>query len=288
MVRGLVINDRTAALKALSAISYYRLSAYWYPFRIIDAYGKRSSQLQVATTFQQVIELYEFDRKLRLLVLDALERMEVAVRTRITYHMAHTYGPFAHTDASNFHPQFDHGSWLAKLEQETSRSSDEFVRHYRCEYREFPRIPIWMVTEVMSLGALSFFYQGLRNHAKAGVEDKKAVADHFNVHYKCLGDWLHMLTYIRNVCAHHSRLWNRELAIRPVANDDKRWRAPVTPRNDRIFYVLLVLNQLLGAASSDTTWQSEVNTLLGPISVKPHFRNAMGMPENWMEHPLWI
>lgn len=286
--RGLVVDDRNAALNALSSISYYRLSAYWYPFRIINEHGKQSSQMLLATTYENVIELYEFDRKLRLLVLDAIERIEVAIRTRITYHMAHTYGAFAHTDPRNFHPKFDHGKWLEKLEQETSRSSDEFIRHYRSKYQGFPTIPIWMVTEVMSLGALSFFYQGLRNNAKADTEDKKAVALHFNVHYKRLGDWLHTLTYIRNVCAYHSRLWNRELAIRPDADKDKNWQAPTTPRNDRIFYVLLILNHLLSATSKEAGWHGEVSKLLSSITDKPHFRSAMGMPENWRQHPLWI
>lgn len=286
--RGLIVTNKGEALATLSSISYYRLSAYWYPFRIIDEQGKRSNEFVAGTRFEDVVELYNFDRKLRLLVMDAIERIEIAVRTRITYHMGYSYGAFAHTDPKNFHPAFEHSQWLAKLEAETTRSSDEFIRHFRDKYRGFPAIPVWMVTEVMTLGALSFFYKGLRNDRKIGVEDKKSIATHFDVHHKRLGNWLHTLTYIRNVCAHHSRLWNRELAIRPDASKAPNWRAPITPRNDRIFYVLLMMRHLLHATGNNADWQQEITNLLSPIADKPHFRRAMGMPESWKEHRLWV
>lgn len=213
--KGMIFTDPANALTQLASISYYRLSGYWFPFRVRNEFGYVTSQFEPETYFDLVIELYEFDRKLRVLVLDAIERVEVAIRTQFTYHIGHTYGAFGHANAQNFHPSFNHQSWLQKLEGETSRSNDEFINHFKRKYQGFPTIPIWMLTEVMSLGALSFGYQGLINNQRDGIEDKKAIAQHFNFHYKRLGDWLHTLTYVRNICAHHSRLWNRELAIKP-------------------------------------------------------------------------
>lgn len=286
--RGLQVDDRTEALRALSSISYYRLSAYWFPFRLRDDSGAVTSNVTPGTSFERVIQLYEFDRQLRLLVLDGIERIEVAIRTQLTYHMAHAYGAFAHVNAKNFHPKFNHAQWLTKLEKETSGSSDEFIRHYQSKYKGFPRIPIWMLTEVMSLGALSLFYKGLRNDQQQGVEDKKAIAYHFNTHHKRLADWLHTLTYIRNVCAHHSRLWNRELAIRPDRAKEIHWCAPITPRNDRVFYVLLIVRNLLRAIGNGDLWADSITKLLIPIAANPVYRIAMGMPETWREHPIWI
>tara|TARA_R110002072_G_scaffold301462_1_gene481225 strand:- start:4215 stop:5138 length:924 start_codon:yes stop_codon:yes gene_type:complete len=285
--RGLEVNDRDTALSALSSISYYRLSAYWFPFRQRNTDGSVLSILQPGTSLDEVIKLYEFDRHLRLSVMDAIERVEVAIRTQLTYHMAHAYGAFAHNDSSNFHPNFRHAQWLSKLEQETDRSSDEFIRHYKSKYEGFPTVPIWMVTEVMSLGSLSLFYKGLKNNRREGVEDKKAIADRFDVHHKRLAEWLHTLTYVRNVCAHHSRLWNRELAIRPDQNRDPSWSRPITPRNDRIFYILLILRHLLRSTGNGDEWAASLNELLAPIAVTPKYRIAMGMPENWREHPIW-
>jgi len=286
--RGLAVPDRPAALQVLACASYYRLSAYWYPFRDVDDAGIRISRFRPDTSLDDVVALYEFDRKLRLLVLDAIERVEVAVRTRVTDHMAHTYGAFAHTDQANFQPKFNHAKWLWKLHEKTRRSSDKFVRHCRNKYRGFPTLPVWMATEIMSLGGLSLLYNGLKNDKASGFEDKKAVADYFNVHHKRLGDWLHTLTYVRNVCAHHSRLWNRELTIRPDQSKDRRWLPPMTPRNDRIFYVLLILRHLLKATDNGSDWQRAVTALLRELADKEYCKLSMGIPDTWEDHPLWI
>ncbi len=281
VARGLVIRDRSSALQRLACISYYRLSAYWYPFRLRDDNGNITGNLEPDTTFEAIIQLYEFDRELRLSVLDALERIEIAIRTKLTYHLAHAYGPFAHTDAVYFHPGFNHNKWLTRIVDETCRSSDEFIRHYQNKYSGFPTVPIWMLTEVMSLGSLSFLYRGLLH------TDKKVIADEFSLHHKQLADWLHTLTYIRNVCAHHSRLWNRELAIRSVQNKNLNWLPPVTPRNDRVFYILLMLKHLLNSSSNGDTWTDACTALLHPIVINDRWRIAMGMPESWEEHPVW-
>jgi abortive infection bacteriophage resistance protein len=281
VARGLVISDPTAAASKLACISYYRLSGYCYPFRQRGANGQVLDTLVAGTTWEQILGLYEFDRHLRLLVLDAIERVEVAVRTQLTYHLADTYGAFGHTAAANFHSKFEHAKWLAQIEIETQRSNDEFIQHYQREYDGFPTIPLWMLTEVMSLGNLSRLYQGLQPN------DKRPIASHFNLHHKRLVDWLHTLTYVRNVCAHHSRLWNRELAIRPDKVKDSNWLPPITPRNDRMFYVLLILRHLLAATGNGTDWANEVNQLLAPFAENRQWRAAMGVPDQWEHHPVW-
>lgn len=281
VTRGLVIKNPVAAAIKLACISYYRLSGYCYPFRQREAHGQISDNLVAGTTWEQILALYEFDRHLRLLVLNAIERVEVAVRTQLTYHLAHTHGAFGHTVAANFHANFDHAKWLIQIESETQRSSDEFIHHYRREYDGFPRIPLWMLTEIMSLGNLSRLYQGLQPN------DKRPIASHFNLHPKRLADWLHTLTYVRNVCAHHSRLWNRELAIRPDKVKDINWLPPITPRSDRIFYVLLMLRHLLAATGNGTEWAHQINQLLAPFAVSRQWRAAMGVPDQWEQHPVW-
>lgn len=285
--KGMSFEDKAHAESRLASISYYRLSGYWYPFRVRDANNNATNQFEHGTAFDDVLFLYEWDRQLRSLVLDAIERVEIAVRTQFTYHIGHVYGPFGHTDHKNFHPKFNHHNWLSKLEDEVNRSSDDFIRHFRSKYTGFPVVPIWMLTEVMSLGALSIGYRGLVNDRKKGIEDKKAVSQHFNLHHKKLGDWLHTLTYVRNICAHHSRLWNRSLAIRPDKTKDPRWLAPITPRNDRIFYILLMLKHILAVIGNGDDWFKDINQLLEQISDNGKWRSAMGLPENWREHPLW-
>lgn len=279
--RGLIINDYGHAMLQLGTISYFRLSAYWYPLRFRDEHEYVTSDFIEGANFDDVISLYEFDRQLRLLVTDAIERIEVYIRTLISYHLSHEYGAFGHTDPANFHPQFNHAQWLGKLEEEAARSSDAFIAHYKNKYTGFPTLPIWVITEVMSLGSLSFCYQGLKH------DDKRVISNKLGLHHMCLRDWLHTLTYIRNVCAHHSRLWNRELAIRPQRPRSAEWNAPVTPRNDRIFYILLMLRHLLKTTNNGDSWCLQCNELLEPIVNDGKWRAAMGVPENWKEHPLW-
>jgi abortive infection bacteriophage resistance protein len=280
--RGLVIDDQETALNALQSISYFRLSAYWYPFREVNLSGEKMSQFVAGTSFYEVLALYEFDRRLRLVVMDAIERVEVAIRTQVTYCLAHEHGPFAHVDPSIFHRGFDHVDLIAKLEKETRNSSDQFIAHYKNKYLGFPTIPIWMLTEVMSLGALSRLYRGLRRNA-----DKQAISTRFDIHQRRLGDWLHVLTYVRNVCAHHGRLWNRQLAIRAEKTKDLDWLPPKTPRRDRIFYVLLILRGLMRTTKNGGDWVNEVENLVRPFVADRRHRLSMGFPENWTTHPLW-
>lgn len=282
--RGIEIPDRGLARTQLALINYYRLSAYWYPFRIRDEDDQVTEQVRAGTRWEKIIELYEFDRRLRLIIMDAIERVEVAVRTQLTYHFAHTYGPFGHIIPKNFRDWFGaraHPNWIAKLREEAQNATEAFITHYRQKYDGFPDLPIWMLTELMSLGSLSFWYTGLENR------DKRAVSAHFGLPYKRLEKWLHTLTVVRNVCAHHSRLWNRQLPVKPDNQPEPEWLPPITPRNDRIFYVLLMLRYLLRCDGNGNDWAQGMNVLLAPICENAEYREAMGVPENWQEHPLW-
>lgn len=279
--RGLVIDNDDFALSQLRTISYYRLSAYWHPFRKIEQDGVLSDDVEEGTQFNEVMKLYEFDRRLRLLVMDAIERIEVYARTLFTYHVGHKYGTFGHTEAANFYPDFDHTSWLEKIEDDADRSKDEFITHYKNKYTGFPALPIWMVTEVMSLSSLSRGYWGLKN------DDKRFISNEFALPHKCLGNWFHAINYIRNICSHHGRLWNRELAIKPMMLRARDWNPPVSPRNDRVFYILLILRYLLKKTHGSDEWKEQCDNLLKLLAEDRKWRAAMGIPEDWIDHPVW-
>ncbi|MBF0138918.1 MAG: Abi family protein [Magnetococcales bacterium] len=279
--RGLDIGNRNDAREKLSAINYYRLSGYWHSFRARNSDGMVTDAFRTGNNLTNIITLYEFDRHLRLMVMDALERVEIAVRTQITYHLALTYGTFAHTNPAHFSPKFQHDKWLAGIDEEAKRSKEPFILHFRNNYQGFPTLPIWMATEVVSMGALSILYQGMTN------QDRKMVSSHFGVHHMRFSNDLHALTYIRNICAHHGRLWNRELAIKPHRSHDPRWQPPVTPRHDRIFYILLILRQLLAKMGLGEHWQHHLTDLITPIATHSTWRVSMGLPEQWKDHPLW-
>lgn len=285
--KGMSFQCKFSAHQKLANISYYRLSGYWYPNKQLDKNNRVTNLFKENTHFDEIISLYEQDRSLRLLILDAIERIEVSVRTQFTYHVGGKYGPLGYINPENFNDNFRHNDWLSSLQREAERSNDEFIKHFKNKYAGFPSIPIWMLTEVMSLGALSRGYRGLKNNQKKGVEDKNFIAKHFNVHYKTFEKWLHILTYVRNICAHHSRLWNRKLAIQATKSTDKNWTSPLTPHKDRLFYVLLIINHLLKTVGNSSKWVRQVNQLLDQLVTCRKRQIAMGLPDNWKEHPLW-
>ncbi|SMN15064.1 Abortive infection bacteriophage resistance protein [uncultured Candidatus Thioglobus sp.] len=277
--RGMLIDDDKKAIYHLSSIGYYRLSAYWHPFRI-----RKDNQIldnfKPDTYWQQVIELYEFDRELRLLVMDAIERIEVTIRTQITYKLSHQYDAFFYLEEKYFHSKFKHLEWLKHISKEIDYSKDTFITHFNKKYKD-KKPPIWMATEVISLGKLSKLYSGLKN------EDKRLVSNFFDIPWQRLKSWLHVVAYIRNVCAHHSRLWNRELSIRANDSKDNEWLTPITPRNDRIFYVLLILRFLMKRSNNGEDWRQKINELLKQFENNEDALKMMGVPNNWQEHPIW-
>ena len=278
---GLLIDNDELALFNLKTIGYYRLSAYWHPFRKIGQNGVISDDFEEWAHFKDVIDLYEFDRQLRLKVMDAIERIEVYTCAFVTETIAHKYGAFGHTEAANFLPDFNHASWLEKLNNEARRSSDKFVIHYKRNYCGFPILPIWMVTELMSLGSLSYGYKGLKNI------DKRTISNEFKLRIEPFGSWLHTLSYIRNICSHHGRLWNREIAIRPRRNIGRNSDFAASLSNARIFFILLILRFLLRNVHVSDEWKNQMNDLLEPVAQNEKWREAMGMPEDWMYHPKW-
>lgn len=280
---GLLIESDKFALAYLKAVSYYRLEAYWHPFFEIEQSNTVSDNFKAGIYFSHVTKLYEFDRNLRLLVMDAIERIEVHVRSLFSYQMGHKYGELGYTEATNFHNNFDHANWLEKLKNETVRvrKRETSISDNGNNYSENSTLPVWKVTEIMSLGSLSLGYWGLNHY------DKKCISMEFNLHHKCLTEWLHTLTYIRNICSHHGRLWNKKLAIKSSTMRDEKWKPPITPRQDRIFYILLILRYLLLESHIGNEWKNKVEILFGPIVKEERWHEALGVPADWKNHPVW-
>lgn len=270
--RGLQVDDPGRALHWLQRVSYYRLSAYFLPF-------KDGQNFRPGTEFNDIAGLYIFDRKLRLLVLDAIERVEVALRTSVTYEIGHAYGPFGHTDAGNLSPNFNHQKFMAELAIEESRAKETFVAHFRSKYAAEPHLPVWMATELLSLGTVSLLYKALKPAIKSRI------ATEFGVPDRHLASWLHALSYIRNVCAHHKRLWNRELAIKPQLPTRSLAWPHIVQSNERLYCILVVLQHMLNVVSPRCHWR---NRLFQLFDEHPHVPLAsMQVLPDWRTRAIW-
>lgn len=283
----MVIDDAVAAEQYLTHINYYRLSAYYRPFCVSkDKFADNA-------TFGKIRALYEFDSDLRALVSDALMSIEISIRTNVAYHIAHQYGPFGHEDPTKFWPRFvnpviteakpnpySHASLIKDLRSQTQRSDHEtFVKHFAGKYSEYPKLPVWTAVEIMSFGTLSKMYGGLM------LKDKIAIANKYQMDALILESWLRTLNYIRNICAHHSRLWNKELANSAALPPGADWHA--LPK--RVALVLYILNALAKKAPlfDVADWRQRVEELMLRDCGVDAFHNSMGLKNGWATSPLW-
>lgn len=269
---------RDELVARLRSVSYYRLSGYSYTFR-----ENGGDSFQKGTTLQEVWARYTFDRRFRLIVMDAIERVEICVRAELVYCLAHEQGAFGYADAANL-PNLSaevHTKFVAQLEEEYQRSKERFIQHFRATYGpDHPMPPYWMITELMTFGSLLTLYKGSPTHIK------KAIASRFGVGDNVLQSWLGALNVVRNICAHHSRLWNRELGFRPmIPKKDARWHDPVKVPDSRIFGILTILKFLLDDIAPQSAWPERLETLHAEYPSVP--RRSMGYPDDWADCPIW-
>lgn len=285
LARGLQ-GDRNELIAYLQSVNYYRLSGYWYPFRKSDPAnpGAKLDDFYPGATIAKVWDRYVFDRRLRLLVMDALERIEVDARTRLAYLHAERHGPFGYADdpatLPNLHPP-QRTEFLDYFRDEFAYSREEFVVHFRNKYgSDHNDLPIWVTCELMTFGHLTTFYRG----CDASIQ--KQLARRYGVADVVCRSWLHALNVVRNICAHHARLWNRVLGLRPmIPKKDPRWNKPVKIPNDRVFAILIICRHCLGIIAPGSDWTDRLKGLLTEYPDIP--RAAMGLIPDWDKLPLW-
>ncbi len=293
--RGLLISDETKARRYLQQISYYRLSAYFL------SYQQSKNKFNEGVSFNNILDLYKFDRELRLLVFDCIERIEVAIRSQMNHVLVQKYNSSHWQDREGiFKP-----SHFNKLGEEinpyhdfqtiiqkscNSKHPEVFIKHYKEKYHSPTNPPSWMCIELLTIGELSRLYNGLLENS-----DKQAIASFFGLHYNVFTSWLHTLTYVRNICAHHARLWNRVFAIKPdiLIKPQRDWISNSFNNNQRTFYFLCTLKYLLNSANSNNHLTNNLNTLFLKYSNVPI--QFLGIPTDndgsmldWRKQALWL
>lgn len=290
--RGLDIADAAEAGHYLQFIGYYRLSAYALPLqdKVSTPAGGIDKPFKAGTRFEDILNLYRFDRELRLLFMDAIERIEVAVRTAIVAEMCLRHGPHWFMDSRHFKPsapRFKHHKLLDRIDKELQIPSggkspskphhEVFINHYYATYTDPYLPPAWMIAETLTLGTWSMIFENL--HVTA---ERKAIAKPLKTDEQVLRNWLHALTYLRNLCAHHSRLWNRQFVIKPVIATR---HASFLRANDRCYAMAVVVDDLLRTVAPGTTWAIRLRDLLAAHPfVDPA---AMGFPAGWETEKFW-
>ncbi|WP_372029247.1 Abi family protein [Pseudomonas kurunegalensis] len=308
--RGLIIQDEAKAHCFLEAVSFFRLTPYMRPFQIPN---DASHTFRPGKRLRELTRLYDFDRRLRLLIIDAIERIEVATRAIISNHMAPLHGAHWYLQRQLFQSNYRHEELLnhirskqekacrdhqrdclridgttASMERKERlkglRAKESYARHYALTYDDPQLMPGWAAMEELTLGDLSHLFKGLARDA-----DRKSIARRLNLPGPLLRSWLHTLTTVRNICAHHARLWNRELGIRPELPKTVTFLWPKHLQqpgsHSRVFTVLCMLSLLMRQVSPHTSWDMRLHELLEQFP-ETHLE-AMGFPQGWKRDPFW-
>ena len=292
--RGMSFQDRELARNFLERVGYYRLSGYFYPFRKTDGHGRRTDEFLEGSRFEDVVALYVFDRKLRLLTMDAIERIELAIQVDIAYRLGR-FDPFAHHNSKLVHPnalrkvkrkngqsvsQFQ--SWIERYNRHVRRAAKETcVRH---NLEKYGRLPIWAAIQIWDFGSMSKFFSMMRH------EDKSVIAEKYGIAPNELQSWLRSLNFIRNVAAHHGRLWN--CAIVERAKLPKNHAEFRRLDNSRPFLYFCLMKHLLDIISPNSSWGerfiSQVESFPAPENRAVSLQD-MGVPENadWQRWEVW-
>ena len=281
--KGLHIGDEAKAEFWLHNVSYYRLSAYWLYFE--HQKGLRGPRFRADTSFDDETALYDFDRILRRIVMRGTEHVEVALRGSWAYQLGqlgdgHSYlQPALYRDVSEFR------SSRCKLQRAVQRSSETYIDHYRRNYAAPKLPPVWMVAEMMSFGQISRWYsnladRGLRNLIAAPLALPETV----------LVPLIRHVTDMRNICAHHGRLWNRgflqppKLAQNPPDLMQSLDRA-ATQAPAKLYNGLTMVAHIVRTVAPESTWSAD---LVRHLDTHPeNDLPAMGFPADWHERPIW-
>jgi len=276
--RGLSIDNQEIAIHKLESISYYRLSGFWY---VLLESPKTNHRFKSGSTFQNAFKIYCFDRELRKLIKSELEKIEVAIRAKMIYILSHKYGPFWYTENSLFSNRNKHNDFLTKFNDEYVRCDEDFIKSFRNKYTN-PYPPDWMAMEIMSFGSLSKIYENLTNS-----HEKKQIAEHFQLPTVFFISWLHYIICLRNICAHHSRIWNKTIGVRPkiITNPKYAFLKNKNVTNKKIFFGLSIIIYLLNTINPENKFKLKLFELFKKYPIID--KRSMGFPDDWQQELLW-
>jgi hypothetical protein len=299
--RGMEICDDEFARRALREIGYYRLSGYSYPYRAVQAEtGLLSDNFIEGTTIEKVVKLYRFDQELRAVTGLQLAKIEIVLRVMISHELGRV-DPYIHLsphklgkkawDKANARSTEQYAMWLEKYSIAVVLSNDDSVVHYKKKYDAI--LPVWVAVHVLDWGSLRMLYDFARD------EQRIAVANQLNISESQFSSWLLCLNDVRNVCAHHGRLYSRTFPKSPmltgedhelgflrrfVLDDAKEGNRK--EKKGKCFAQFTIIQYLLSKMNlegiNDLPHLLHKFPEVSPVSVKD-----LGVPENWEELPLW-
>jgi abortive infection bacteriophage resistance protein len=306
--RGLLVNKRSNLVDILKAVSYCRLSAYWQPF--IENTGNTWC-FKKGTTLDMIWNPYRFDRQLRVLFVDAIERIEIAIRSQLVTLYTLNKSPFAYAD-EHFSDWADYKTKVLQIEERggflngingKKKCELPFVRDFLKKYGDsHQHLPFWLFIDFTDFGFLTLF---LKNSDSAIINQ---ISSNLALPTRVLKSWLRSLNTLRNKCAHHCRIWDitwgtpivwPDMCVQrewfySYSSDFNKWILPPTLTsppsfpNNRTVALFFICRYLLKRVAPNSQWFSRVEKLFDDFTNKGVDIRAMGFPtKDWQSHPIW-
>ena len=277
--RGLLFHDETTAEKELKIISYFRIANYLRSFEVVGS----NHVFLPNSYFEDALQIYYFDKKLRALIFTAIQSIEIALRSKIIHNVGLKHGAFWFADEkfSINHALFHDN--LSQIKKELKRSKEDFIQEHFDKYDNPDVPPVWKTLEVTSFGVLSKLFYNLND-----IKVKKVIAREFNLpQHLCLESWIRSIVVLRNCLAHHARVWNRRFSQKPSITYNLRgkWIDTSKVRTAKLYALLCCLAYLQDNIHPNNDFKENLKSLLAQ---NPNISlHAMGFPDNWQDEPLW-
>jgi abortive infection bacteriophage resistance protein len=271
--RGCKVDDEQKAIQFLRRTSYYRYSGY------LVAYRQADGNYLDGLTFDRVASICVFDQELRALIMKVVSEIEISIKSAVAYHHGHTYGSLGYTNSDNFNAKHDHDRFIEKFESAVQNNANSLiVRHHKRRYEG--QFPIWVATELFTMSMISIFYADLK------TDDKKAIAADYSTDYVHLESWLHSASVLRNICAHHSRLYNIKFHQNPKL---PRRYAKIEGMGVYSLYKQICVLKLLHANQQDEWSNAFILPLAALLEMYSEYTtlDSMGFPNNWEDILTW-
>ena len=277
--RGLAVLNQNAAESFLRHVSYFHFAAYLKPLEA----DHDSHRFKANATFEQAVALYNFDVELRKLIFDAMQKIEISLRSHIIHHFSLAHGPFWFFDETCAIDKHNFLENMNSIERELQRSKEEFIKEHNKKYGSMGFPPAWKTLEVVSFGCLTKLFINFTD-----IKTKKKIARAYNLpQHEILESWMKSIIALRNACAHHARIWNRTMPRMPQLPTRLagKWITVASTPPNRPYAALSCLVYWLNAIDPANTFAADFKSLFAKYpSVDPA---AMGATRDWKEEPLW-
>ncbi len=273
---GCAFMDRAQAVKTLKQANYYRLSAYFLPFKERD-----NSTYKAGTNFEKIYDIYEFDQRIAILLYGLIEEIEVFIKTQIAYQHSMKYGAVGYLDPNNFisSKAEKHQNLINIFQNELKNNKDIlFVKHHNENYDG--KFPLWVAVELFTMGNISQFYSQMKGCDKKSVCKNITELTGYTYQYYQLESLLFCLTYLRNKCAHFSRLYYFKFGTIPKYPIYVTQKINIDNNNIRLYQYLHILRLLSPNPKRWNEFVTELEAIMDEYSDSISLVH-IGFPENW-------